>query len=278
LFYVLPKRLAFNSFYISLDSFKNINYFVLIKNIIIWFLFGIPIYILKTLYFLLYKKYNLNTCWYEISKYENKCILFHNNNMIKNVKLDKNSFIEYNKVLDMCNFLHTKGLILTGNTLHVGIANKDFDEGGYYTSSFYKKYLKVLETSSDSNFLLIKSPNFVFSYEQIINKNLIKLIDIYGNHDILSYYSKKYINDSKLNKYGDLWNIKTYLIISNDYIQTYNKLLYLKLSLTNMNKNERIYEINKEKNKELLKYVNIYRKYGFIKIIEEYDSIMDILK
>jgi hypothetical protein len=162
------------------------------------------------------------------------------------------------------------GIYHTGYTSHVGIHNKILNLGGYYTKNIYYMNKNPLFKNKYSGFYPLNDPDRKFITNNILNAELKKIVNIYGNYDLV-----RYISSMKGEYYGSSNELEKYLNVCDNAHQYLNKLLNILDSI-----NSNIDVESKKKiildNKEILNDISLYKKYNFSEIIIVHEKIMII--
>lgn len=163
---------------------------------------------------------------------------------------------------------HIKGLYKTGNTLHVGIHNKNLNLGGYFSKSETYFDKNPLYKHIKSNFYAIDNPVNKYVTDDIKNPILRKIVNIYGECDLV-----RYITSIDSSYYGSQNELNEYIKVCDESYIYLNKLssILKKLLNPNISTDDKI-EIYMD-NKDDLNKIEIYKKYEFNEIIKIYNEI-----
>lgn len=192
--------------------------------------------------------------------------------MYKNMKPGLIELVGYQKICEMCAKEHIIGLYHTGYTTHVGIHNKILNLGGYYTKNMYYKEQYPIFKHKYSGFYLLNDPDRKFITNNIINNELKKLVNIYGDFDLV-----RYISSIKGEYYGPSNELEEYLNMCDNSHKYLNNLLNILDIINNNNIDKEIKKNIILNNKNLLNDIYLYKKYKFNEIISIHEKIMKIM-
>ncbi len=257
IFIIYPQRAAFDVFYINQKN-NNLKIIKFILILSITLLLGIPFFIIKTIFLLIFTHSRSRT-WNYLSKYNNKIILTVDGNIVTNMKNWLTGFIKEN-------FAFTKNI---ENNIEKCLLKTSYggDEKRYsYHGCAYNKdtHLGVIYTTKEQEFnIYIRHLNGTYVYAQQIlhndftyhieNNEIEQLLNISGTLDVLrAHYeitkshwiisnknsrqsliqiNEKMHNDAKnlINRYGGIDKVKKALEFQDQYelvISNATKLLW----------------------------------------------------
>jgi len=240
---IFPKRVAFNHFHkpkhFSISAVLWIAAMVVLNAVV-----GFPIIIIRLVY-LLVKTKSTTTTWYKLSIYENKLLLFENYSMLKNMKPSLWEIARAKKSMNLDSiefFDKQKCLIKTNFYTHAAVINKYTGAYVYYTSSQQTKLGPHINFVSNSYAYgrAINDYVVICSYEKILNKSLVELLDHWGDLDCLKYHyiiahtanhKLQTVCSSYIYKYWTEHQIKSILQFHEESANLYNQGLELRKAL-----------------------------------------------